>query len=32
MIEKQTERQVKCICTNNGLKFFYDEFITLYKK
>ena len=23
---------MKCICTDNGLKFCYDEFITLYKK
>ena len=32
MIEKQAERQVKCICIDNGLKFCYDEFNTLCKK
>ena len=32
MIEKQTGRQVKCLCTNNGLEFCSDEFNTLRKK
>ena len=32
MIEKQTGRQVKCLCTNNGLEFCFNEFNTLYKK
>ena len=32
MIEKQTGRQVKCLRTDNGLKFCYDEFNTLCKK
>ena len=32
MIETQTGRQVKCLCTDNGLKFCYDEFNTLCKK
>ena len=32
MIEKQTGRQMKCLRTNNGLKFCYDEFNTQCKK
>ena len=32
MIEKQTWRKVKCLCTNNGLEFCSDEFNTLCKK
>ena len=32
MIEKQTGRQVKCLHTNNGLEFCFDEFNTLCKK
>ena len=32
MIEKQTGRQVKCLRTDNGLEFCYDEFNTLCKK
>ena len=32
MIEKQTGRQVKCLCNDNGLEFCSDEFNTLYKK
>ena len=32
MIEKKTERQVKCLRTDNGLEFCSDEFKTLCKK
>ena len=32
MIEKQTWRHVKCLHTDNGLEFCYDEFNTLFKK
>ena len=32
MIEKQTGRQVKCLRTDDGLKFCFDDFNTLYKK
>ena len=32
MIEKQTGRQVKCLCTGNELEFCSDEFNTLCKK
>ena len=32
MIEKQTGRQVKCLRTDNGLKFCSDEFNNLCKK
>ena len=32
MIEKQIGRQVKCLRTDNGLEFCFDEFNTLYKK
>ena len=32
MIEKQTRRQVKCLHTDNGLKFCSNEFNTMCKK
>ena len=32
MIKKQTGGQVKCLRTDNGLEFCYDEFNTLCKK
>ena len=32
MVEKQTGRQVKCLRTDNGLEFCFDEFNTLSKK
>ena len=32
MIKKKTGRQVKCLCTDNELKFCFDEFNTLCKK
>ena len=32
VIKKKTERQVKCLCTNNGFEFYFDEFNTLCKK
>ena len=31
MIEKQTRRLVKCLHTDNGLEFCFDEFNTLCK-
>ena len=32
IIEKQIGRQMKCLRTNNGLEFCFDEFNTLCKK
>ena len=32
MIEKQTNRQIKCLCTDNGLELYSREFNDFYKK
>ena len=32
MIEKQTDRQIKCLCTDNGLEFCSGEFNDFCKK
>ena len=29
MVEKQTWKQIKCLCTDNGLEFFSNEFDAL---